>query len=898
MSYKKKGEVYPLLTTDWLGTPTYRQKPQAIHVRQDEGEEVPIIDDEDEVFDIIDQKKKRSVNLVWMDVALLVLDFLQIFALIQSMSLRWVFPERWLRHTYYVFAVNLDAWEMLKFSDENTYDSIQDYYIPSSSIGTSYQNIMYGWFIGTAGLTLLYAALHFSMKFVLYPESWARRLMSWVQMACMVIIHVLSLPLGIALFRVFTCEGEYSKMYTMNEYDCFTSNYWKNCAPAIIYILVAFLIYPGFLVWKTRLEGMTGTDNGYLSFILIKETEYKIHLNRAWLNDSVWIFSSFKHRGRYYRTALQLVKLVLLIIFAAAFNYIKLQALLTCILLLLVVVAAIVTRPFRLTSLNAFLVFSLLCNVANTFLGALLTNYTPATTPSAWLTPSYVFYFLVMIQGFWLLSLFALLVYLISRTFCHSTKSCYKRSVWPNIATSGAGQLTPETRKFMTGIIKAKIAHEKIQRLPAMFAPVHDLARHIQIMNTYCREAEYLGDPLHMVLWEVLDDLVETHANISPKSLFAESVKKSIRRTAAEFMPMVPMFSQRLAQRDYDFILVPPHKKRILLKMYIMGLFLNGRAEKLAKKKLLEPELEKMWPSLPADKEFEEEDGYYEDLYPQAIGGNYSDDLLDVINEDSTDAESTEEEDNVQGMLRNLPDVGLIDLEVPTVEVPDDTDSEEENFDQSLPKVKFGLVTSSDRQTPRPVSASSKSSKSSSSSSSSSNSSKSGSKRPSSAGSSLFGSVASLRRDHTGFVSPSRALSPQGRPASGQSGRSLSPTSSALRPASAGSNRSGRDRSPTGTSVVGSQPSLRDSQELGDNDMANINPGYVPDPEEENERKKAEFKPEEGGDNSGFIADDESMSVVTATTDSSKGPKSAQSKKSGKDNKSGPKVAKKKPNKK
>jgi hypothetical protein len=34
-------------------------------------------------------------------------------------------------------------------------------------------------------------------------------------------------------------------------------------------------------------------------------------------------------------------------------------------------------------------------------------------------------------------------------------------------------------------------------------------------------------------------------------------------------------------------------------------LFLNGRAEKLAKKKLLEPELEKMWPSLPADKEFE-----------------------------------------------------------------------------------------------------------------------------------------------------------------------------------------------------------------------------------------------------------------------------------------------------
>lgn len=53
--------------------------------------------------------------------------------------------------------------------------------------------------------------------------------------------------------------------------------------------------------------------------------------------------------------------------------------------------------------------------------------------------------------------------------------------------------------------------------------------------------------------------------------LFAESVKKSIRRTAAEFMKHIPMFSQRLAQRDYEMILVPPHKKRLLLKMYILG---------------------------------------------------------------------------------------------------------------------------------------------------------------------------------------------------------------------------------------------------------------------------------------------------------------------------------------
>lgn len=78
MAYKEKeGEVYPLLTTDWLGCPTYRTKPVAKHIRGDD--EVPtLIEDDDEVFDIIDQKKKRNVNMVWIDVFLLALDFMQV----------------------------------------------------------------------------------------------------------------------------------------------------------------------------------------------------------------------------------------------------------------------------------------------------------------------------------------------------------------------------------------------------------------------------------------------------------------------------------------------------------------------------------------------------------------------------------------------------------------------------------------------------------------------------------------------------------------------------------------------------------------------------------------------------------------------------------------------------
>lgn len=460
MKKKKNGEVYPLLTTDWLGTPTYRQKPVARNIRGgDDDVEARIIDDEDEVFDVVDQKKKRSVNLVWLDVFLLILDFLQIFALIQSMALRWLFPKTWFRYTYYVFGANLDVWEIYKFTNSSVYKSIQGHYLASSNVGVSYSHIMYGWFGGVAFLALVYGGLHFFFWLCIYPQIWARKFMSWVQFIFMNLIHVFSLPMGIALFRIYECEANFNKVYTMNEYDCFSSRHWNFAGPPLIYIFLVFIIYPAVLIWKIRQEGMTGTSKGYLSFILLKETEYKLHLNKSWLFDSIWIFSSFKHRGRYYRSALQIVKLSLLIIFVASFQNISTQALVTAIILLFVMVVATFIRPFRLTSCNVFLCFSILCNLGNAFIGALVSYYNPFTIPSAWLTSDYLIYFLSIIQISWLASLVVLLVYLISRTLCHSTKSCYKRAVWPNIATSGTGHLTSETRKFMTGIIKAKIVH-------------------------------------------------------------------------------------------------------------------------------------------------------------------------------------------------------------------------------------------------------------------------------------------------------------------------------------------------------------------------------------------------------------------------------------------------------
>ena len=54
-----------------------------------------------------------------------------------------------------------------------------------------------------------------------------------------------------------------------------------------------------------------------------------------------------------------------------------------------------------------------------------------------------------------------------------------------------------------------------------MFAPAHELSRHIHIINAYYREANFLKDPLEDSLWDILDELIMTYETLAPKSLFA-----------------------------------------------------------------------------------------------------------------------------------------------------------------------------------------------------------------------------------------------------------------------------------------------------------------------------------------------------------------------------------------
>lgn len=610
-------------------------------------DKVQIDDDFEEEILMTERRRKRRVSLLWQDCFLLILDFLQFLAIYQSMALRWTWPKEWLSNTYFVFLFNLDVYEFVKLHS-GVYASVQNYNTPSSSVPVQFSAISIGWLVVILMLTAVYPIIYGVLWYRKSPALMTK--MAYTRRVYVVILQALTLPLATYVGHIFQCTDT-DRVDVMNDLKCFYGIHWLYVTFGLAILLFLFVLFPVYMVFITRSESVGSCPKHHESFLLLKETEYKVGLNKSWLVANMFVFSSFRFWGLYHRAVMQWLKLAIIIAFCAGFNNISSQSLAVTLLFFGYFLAFIFVRPYRIVIYNIMMLLSFLTLGCLGIIGSMVTRYNVYTLSSPWLLPQYSRWVLTTIVTSWAVFWFMFLVYLVVRSILYQ-KKVIATPVWPTFSTSDNDHLSLQTKKFLKTFLHARFVLEKTQRGPALFAPVHDLSRQIQILNAYCREAEFLGDALHGTMWDLLDEMIEIHAKLAQKSLFAETVKESIRKTANEFLSVMPLFSQRLAQRDYDLILVSPMKRRMLLKMYCMGVFLNGRAEKVRKNKMFtQPALHKIWHEEPYSLNLEEEDGYYEDLYPDPVELKSDNSSVDLS---MASSESEEEEENLSGVMDQL----------------------------------------------------------------------------------------------------------------------------------------------------------------------------------------------------------------------------------------------------
>lgn len=76
---------------------------------------------------------------------------------VQSLSLRWPWPETWVKSMRWIFAINLDVWEIAKVNSNSTYKSVQEYLTDSELMPFDYWHVLVAWGVLLLILISLYA---------------------------------------------------------------------------------------------------------------------------------------------------------------------------------------------------------------------------------------------------------------------------------------------------------------------------------------------------------------------------------------------------------------------------------------------------------------------------------------------------------------------------------------------------------------------------------------------------------------------------------------------------------------------------------------------------------------------------------------------------------------------
>ena len=557
-------------------------------------ESFPLVDDEDEILAEFDEQdasdedesifQHHGITLWVSDSLLMLIEHVQIFAVFLVLSERWSWPLDWIKETSFLLLFNLDIWEFRKIN-EGYYEGASNTYVPSENM-FSYKTYLISWTAVAFSLLLGYFVLY---RFLIYKRPLYLLLyLTRMKRVFSIVAQLLCIPIGLVVARLFQCRSKIPTtlhstkivLNVANKVECWSGSHavyglealaWFLCLLSIFF----FIVYPVYLCKITRRGVFTHSSKQHEGYLQLKEAEYLKGLDIVWAVEQFFLFSSYCRPWVYYRSIMYFLRFLLVVVYAMSLQYQVYPIAVVTATLFILALVMMVLKPFRVNVFNVMKIISLLCNSLNALVGVLL----ELKVESAILIYPYIKYVLIGINSFVLLAFVIFFSYLVLHHYGVIRK---RHPLWPALSQNTTSkELDPNTRHYLRAVLKGRQVLERALSTPPIFAPVHELERQIQIINAYCREAEVINDPTFDTLWDLLDELIEAHTVFNSQSLFSESNKKTAHETANELMKIMPAFRKRLDKREYDFILVKPVKRRMLLKMYALGLFLNGRSSKV-----------------------------------------------------------------------------------------------------------------------------------------------------------------------------------------------------------------------------------------------------------------------------------------------------------------------------
>eukprot|EP00117_Sycon_ciliatum_P018850 scpid52291/ scgid17279/ len=536
--------------------------------------------------------RKKLVGGLWpLELALLCMEHLQYSALLLALSMYWAFPMDFIKSLSFLFWINLDAWSFYAVY-KGVYHGSKNSNLPSGDIGLNYSYVVAGWcaMVAVGALAVLLCWVYFRRT----RRDYLHRMAVLLSAASWLAVFV-ALPALYAGGRVFRCRTlfadgtSHSVVDMMNEIACKSSSHTTLIVVTVLFVLLPlYAMLPVAMVIWIRNQLVSACPVRHEAYLKLKETEYGQGLNDSWLLGKWTLFAALKRRAVYYHPLSFLLKCVLCVAVwlshdqRATWKTAQASLCVAAFGVWLLWSALVWRGPFRIRALNVAHYASILCLLIVSLLGAFAAAEVETPLMRGELMQTYLIVFNAAPVGL-LLLIWCFLLWKRWRW-----QRGLGGGVWPAMfehtthdgAGAGGGKAEAgaeqgQHSRYLLAMLRAQQCLKSVKQCMPVLAPCHELARHIHIINAYCREAEQERDQLHSSLLHLLDELTVMHTVLLRKSIFADTSKASVRFCAHELHQLLPAWQKQLVQREKDFILMKPVKRRILLKLYVMSMFLS-----------------------------------------------------------------------------------------------------------------------------------------------------------------------------------------------------------------------------------------------------------------------------------------------------------------------------------
>ncbi|CAM9395880.1 unnamed protein product [Ectocarpus sp. 12 AP-2014] len=313
----------------------------------------------------INWSRLRRIDLRWKEKLLAVVDTLQVYALMWSLSQPWPWPRPWLTATRWTVVANLDVVSIhdaaMTVTGPGTY---------SSPWGERKGYVFYAFLFTVVPVgiqTLWYfrkvlAVLWLDRRMLFHrivlgesrPSPPGAKVVSTLvafERALLLSAHLLYLPVLLAVIRLLLCDGD----GTLSVDPTISCRSVSLVLPAMLGcgVIIAFTLD---LKRHTTDAGHAVTTysgkSDHERFLQRVEIEYSLNLCNGWEVDHLWMVCSFRRHAVRYRVYMMYLKLVLVLVYAFGRSNLESQAVMFWGLITFWSVWSCTHPPYRCRSSN------------------------------------------------------------------------------------------------------------------------------------------------------------------------------------------------------------------------------------------------------------------------------------------------------------------------------------------------------------------------------------------------------------------------------------------------------------------------------------------------------------------------------------------------------------------